>query len=93
MRLPPPGFENGLRPSSALRAASALPSSGIKSFTACGSSTAVYNPGSMGCGVRLATAFCAAMRPIDAASMALQSRAPARAQPLPVPSGVRAVTE
>ena len=44
-------------------------------------------------GLRLATAFCAAMRPIAAGSIALQSRAPAPAQPLPVASGVRAVTE
>ena len=50
-------------------------------------------PGSIACGLRLATAFCAATRPIAAGSTALQSRAPPRAQPLPVPSGVRAVTE
>ena len=65
----------------------------MMSVTACGSSTTVYSPGSIACGLRLATAFCAAMRPIDAASIALQSRAPALAQPLPVPSGVRTVTE
>src|SRR5688572_26676303 len=38
MRVPPPGFENGLRPSSAVRALNAPARSGIRSPTACGSS-------------------------------------------------------
>jgi hypothetical protein len=45
------------------------------------------------CGLRLATAFSAATRPIDTGSTAPKSLEPALAQPLPVPSGVRAVTE
>jgi hypothetical protein len=47
----------------------------------------------MAAGLRLATAFCAATRPTAAASTVPQSREPALAHPLPVPSGVRAVTE
>jgi hypothetical protein len=90
---PPPFFENGLRPSSAFRALKEFESSGIRSVTACGSSTAVCSPGSSVCGFRLATAFCAATRPSAAASIALQSRTPPLAHPLPVPSGVRTVSE
>ena len=93
IRVPPPDLENGLRPSSAVRALSAPLNSGTRSVTADGSSTAVYRPGSIACGFRLATAFCAAMRPIAAGSTWPQSRAPPVAHPLPVPSGVRAVTE
>ena len=78
MRVPPPGFENALRPSSALRALSAPPSSGIRSVTACGSSTAVYIPGSIACGLRLATAFCAATRPSAAGIDRRPSRASRR---------------
>jgi serine/threonine protein kinase len=55
--MPPPVFENALRPSSALRALSALASRGTRSLTACGSSTAVYGPAGIDCGLRLATAF------------------------------------
>ena len=41
IRVPPPVLEKGLRPSSAFRALSAFPRSGTRSFTACGSRTAV----------------------------------------------------
>ena len=77
-----------------MRALNAPPSSGIRSSTACGSSTAVYSPGSIACGLRLATAFCAATRPSDAGSIcAPVARAGAGPAADPVPSGVRAVTE
>ena len=56
----------------------------MSSATAGGSSTTVYRPGSIAFGLRLATAFCAAMRPSAAGSISLQSRAPALAQPEPV---------
>ena len=61
------------------------------SATACGSSTTVYKPGSMACGLRDATAFCAATAPNAEASSSPQSRAPADAQPEPVASLVRTV--
>jgi hypothetical protein len=93
IRVPPPAFENGLRPSSAARALRAPLSNGSRSLTACGSSTAVIGPGSISCGVRLATAFSAATRPSAAASIRSQSRVPPCDQPLPVPSGVREVTD
>jgi hypothetical protein len=91
--VPPPRFEKVPRPSSALRALKAPPSRGITSATAWGSRTTVYIPGSIACGLRDRTAFFAAARPSDAASMRPQSRAPADAHPDPVASGVRTVVE
>ena len=93
MRVPPPGFENGLRPSSAVRALSAPREQRHEVVDGLRLEHRRVEPGSIACGLRLATAFCAAMRPMAAGSTRLQSRAPALAQPLPVPSGVRAVTE
>ena len=45
------------------------------------------------CGLRLDSAFRAAARPMAAGSIFPQSRDPALAQPLPVPSGVLAVID
>ena len=57
-----PASRTALRPSSALRALSAPASSGTRSATACGSSTTVYSPGSIACGLRLATRLSAPRR-------------------------------
>ena len=93
MRVPPPVLENGLRPSSALRALSAPASSGIEIRDRLRLEHRGIHPGldrlRIAAGHRLLRGDAAER----AGSIAPQSRAPAAAQPLPVPSGVRAVTD
>ncbi len=93
IRLPPPGFEKKLRPSSAARrdiAESRLPS---RSATARGSKTTVYLPGASSRGFALSSAFFAARRASSSAGIEEKSGASSPAQPEPVPSSVRIVVE